>query len=194
MLPRSSTNWRSGRTAVNWARRRTDPVATVAPSAKSARVAPTSTSRGVAPFAEGGDHQPLGGDRRQVLGECTARSASPSSTARCTSLTNTPCPPIVCSGTSACCVRSPIVSTNTSSTCASRVRSHQRLGHCARPGFSPARCLVWRGAAAGRRASRSAEIEQVADGRRVAFALWRAGVVLEPHRRRCATAWRRCPW
>ena len=34
------------------------------------------------------------------LAECAARSARPSSTARCTSLTNTPCPPIVCSGTS----------------------------------------------------------------------------------------------
>ena len=47
------------------------------------------------------------------LAECTATSARPSSTACWTSLTNTPCPPMTCSGTS--WRRSPVVSTNTSS-------------------------------------------------------------------------------
>ena len=58
------------------------------------------------------------------LAECTATSARPSSTACCTSLTNTPCPPIVCSGTS--WRRSPVVSTSTSSVGAAGRRRRAR--------------------------------------------------------------------
>ena len=44
MLPRSSTNSRSGRTSASWARRRTEPVATTAPAASSPRVRPIRAS------------------------------------------------------------------------------------------------------------------------------------------------------
>ena len=68
MLPRSSTKWRSRRAAASCARRRTDPVATVAPTGRPARVEPISASRGVASLAEGGEMQPVSRRRRQVLG------------------------------------------------------------------------------------------------------------------------------
>ena len=48
MLPRSSTNCRSGRTAASWARRRTEPVATVAPVGELVERPPDQRVGGVA--------------------------------------------------------------------------------------------------------------------------------------------------
>ena len=59
---------RSGRTAASWARRRTEPVATVAPGASSSRAGPISASAGSRRAHEGADRQRLVGTRRQVLG------------------------------------------------------------------------------------------------------------------------------
>ena len=93
------------------------PVATVAPAARSASDRPTSASAASRRARERADRRGrrCGADGRS-LAECTATSARPSSTACWTSLTNTPCPPMTCSGTS--WRRSPVVSTNTSSTVA----------------------------------------------------------------------------
>ena len=78
------------------------------------------------------------------LAECTAASARPSSTACWTSLTKTPWPPMVCSGTD--CLRSPLVSTSTSSVGRpvvgrDRVGDDLRLRPCLRapPGGEPER-------------------------------------------------------
>ncbi len=49
---------------------------------------------GVAPLGHGGDVQTVGRARGQVLGRVHGESARPSSTAACTSLANTPLPPI----------------------------------------------------------------------------------------------------
>ena len=68
MLPRSSTKRRSGRTAASWARRRTEPVATGAPSARSPRARPIEGVGGVAPHAEGGEAQAGRRVAREVLG------------------------------------------------------------------------------------------------------------------------------
>ena len=79
MLPRNPVNVRSGRSQANWARRRTDPVATVAPGARSASVEPTSTSRGSARggtaatwYTLGYAHRHLGHHDRAV--ECYQQS------------------------------------------------------------------------------------------------------------------------
>ena len=100
MLPRSSWNDRSGRTAASCARRRTDPVATGAPSGSSCSFAPTSASAADRRSQNAASSSPSAGVEGRSLAECAASSARPSSTARCTSFTNTPCPPMVCSGTS----------------------------------------------------------------------------------------------
>ena len=114
MLPRSSTNDRSGRTAASCARRRTDPEATVAPSASPSSVEPTSTSCGLRRSVNAAITRPAAGSDGRSFAEWTARSARPSRTARWTSLTNTPCPPIVWRGTS--WRTSPVVSISTRST------------------------------------------------------------------------------
>ena len=68
MLPRSSTKRRSGRTPASWARRRTEPVATTAPSSRSPRDRPISGVGGVAPDAERGEAQAGRRLAREVLG------------------------------------------------------------------------------------------------------------------------------
>ena len=115
MLPRSSTNSRSGRARRSWARRRTEPVATVAPAGRSTSVRPTSASAALRRCVNAAMRSPSATSVGRSSAECTARSARPSSTARWTSFTNTPCPPIECSGTPSAWVRSPKVSMNTSS-------------------------------------------------------------------------------
>ena len=59
---------RSGRTAASWARRRTEPVATVAPDASSAEGRADERVGGIAPGAERADRRGRRGCRRQVLG------------------------------------------------------------------------------------------------------------------------------
>ena len=115
MLPRSSANVRSGRSAASCARRRTEPVATRAPRGqcveRRARRARRAGRRARAPPRARGRRAMS--DAGRSLAECTARSARPSSTACCTSFTNMPVPPIAWMGTS---VRwSPVVETTTSS-------------------------------------------------------------------------------
>ena len=86
-----------------------------APCASDRRAsAPTSASAGSRRSQNAASARPSAGADGRSLAECTARSARPSSTARCTSLTNTPWPPITWSGTSR--RTSPVVSTITSST------------------------------------------------------------------------------
>ena len=182
---------RSGRAAASWARRRTEPVATVAPVGEV----------GERPADRARRRRRAGAGRRRCvsagwatdgrsLAECTATSARPSSTACCTSLTNTPWPPMACSGTS--WRRSPVVSTNTSSTVARRSPRRSASATRLRPGCVPAGCRGWPARTVGTpvsdRSNRSLH------GRRVALALAacrrrRAGA---PTAR--AAAWRRSPW
>ena len=92
---------RSGRSAASCARRRTEPVPTVAPVGSAGERAADERVARVGALGNGGEHEPVGRwcDGRS-LAECTARSARPSSTACCTSFTNTPVPPIAWIGTS----------------------------------------------------------------------------------------------
>ena len=176
MLPRSSTKREVGPDAASWARRRTEPVATVAPGAQvgerraDERVARRRAARGTAASAS-----PSARLDGRSLAECTATSARPSSTARCTSLTNTPWPPIVCSGTSAARVAES--SRRTPARRRARVRGRaarrRRPAACVRAWALPR--VARRSAPARRHAS--AEVEQVAHGGGVALALRRAGVV-----------------
>ena len=137
------------------------------------------------------------GRRRSPMADpwrsATAMSASPRSTALCTSFTNTPWPPIVCSGTSACWVRSPSVSTKTSST--------SRPG-CAAINASATACAWVRAWALARVAKRSGRSPCISVSRgRTGRGRWRRCARPAACRRRpsasptaCATAWRRCPW
>ena len=112
------------------------------------------------------------------LAECTATSARPSSTADCTSLTNTPCPPISWIGRSR--VRSPSVSTMTSSTsidASSAATAHR----CVRLASERGGCLAWRSAPA-RRADRL-QGEEVAQCFGEPLAARGAGDLLQAHRR-----------
>ena len=159
---------RSGRAAASWARRRTEPVATVAPRRQPGEGRPTSASAGSrraqkAPIASASWVT----DGRS-LAECTATSARPSSTAYWTSLTNTPWPPMTCSGTS--WRRSPVVSTM------HQLESPVRWPRSARrrrpgPGSAPVGSRGWPGAARRRTAALS-------PGRRG-----------RSRRRRCARPW-----
>ena len=101
MLPRSSTNRRSGRGRASWARRRAEPVATVGTGRQRGQRGADERVARLAPLGHRGEHQP----RRpctegRSLAEWTARSARPSSTACCTSFTNTPWPPMALIGAS----------------------------------------------------------------------------------------------
>ena len=187
MLPRSSTNVRSGRTAASCARRRTDPVATVAPGASCVERSPDQARRRRSRrAAERADHQPVVRRRRAGPWPSARRCRRARRARRCwTSLTNTPWPPIVCSGTS--WRRSPVVSTNTSSTVAARRAAASARRRRPRPGCAPARLAAGRQSA--RRGTRRAQsqVEQVAHGGGVALALRRAGVVLQTHRRPCSS-------
>ena len=111
MLPRSSAKFRSGRRWARWARRRTEPVAMIAPAGRSAQRAPTNTSRGSARSGMATSTRPGVAAAGRSLAECTAKSARPLSTAACTSFTNTPWPPIWCRGV--VWFWSPVVSTTT---------------------------------------------------------------------------------
>src|SRR6056297_257720 len=182
MLPRSSANRRSGRTRCSWARRRTEPVATVLPSASAPSSAPTSASRGSRRAQNAAITRPSAGSDGRSLAECTARSARPSSTARCTSLTKTPWPPMTWSGTSR--RTSPVVSTVTNST----ARPVDAVIVAATAPDWPRACrdpLVARRSAEGEATltGPSPEVEEVAHRSGVAFALRRAGLRLEPDRR-----------
>ena len=81
MFPRSSAKVRSGRSQASWARRRTDPVATVAPAGRSASRDPTRASRGSARSGIQARRRPSGVVEGRSLAEWTARSARPSRTA-----------------------------------------------------------------------------------------------------------------
>ena len=101
MLPRSSAKVRSGRSAASCARaaHRTGADA----RAGGERVERRADERvaWVGALGHRGEHQAVGRcDDGRSLAECTARSARPSSTACCTSFTNTPVPPIAWIGTS----------------------------------------------------------------------------------------------
>ena len=63
---------RSGRSHASWARRRAEPVATVAPGARSSRRAPTMTSRGSARSGTQARTSPSGVTEGRSLAECTA--------------------------------------------------------------------------------------------------------------------------
>ena len=83
---------------------------------------------GIAPWRHRRQHETGGAvtDGRS-LAECTARSARPSSTACCTSFTNTPWPPMACIGTS---VRaSPVVSTRPARRRGRGSRAAEQIGH-----------------------------------------------------------------
>ncbi len=97
------------------ARRRGEPVATVAPGASSSRRWPTSASQGSPRSGTAASTRPAAVVEGRSLAECTARSARSSSTACCTSFTNTPWPPRALIGASG--RASPVVCTSTSSTC-----------------------------------------------------------------------------
>ena len=95
MLPRSSANVRSGRSAASCARAgapsRCRPRA---PAGSASSVEPTSASRGSARSGTAASTRPSGAtEAGRSLAECTAMSARPSSTACCTSFTNTRCRP-----------------------------------------------------------------------------------------------------
>ncbi len=114
-LPRSSANVRSGRAAASWARRRTEPVADPRAGRQRCRTSSRPAHRGGRRVrAPRPAARPSGVIAGRSLAECCARSARPSSTASCTSLTNMPLPPISWIGTSA--RWSPVVLTITSST------------------------------------------------------------------------------
>ena len=175
---------------MSWARRRTEPVATVAPGGRSASAAPTNASRGSRRSQKAASSSPSASAEGRSLALCAARSADPSSTARCTSFTNTPWPPMVCNGTS---VRwSPSVSTNTNCTrrpgCAA-INASATAVACA---FACALPLV---------ASRSVcEAVVISSGRRGRARRQRcarpAGCLRRPSASPTsgAAAWRRCPW
>ena len=114
MFPLNPTNTTSGRRWARCARRRIEPVATVAPSGRSAQRHPTRTSRASARSGMQARTSPSGVRAGRSLAEWTATSARPSSTAVWTSFTNTPWPPICSSGVVRS--RSPVVSTTTTST------------------------------------------------------------------------------
>ena len=124
----------------SWARRRTDPVATVAPGASSSSARPTSASRGSPPL---GDRRrspgPAVGVEGRSLAECTARSARPSSTACCTSFTNTPWPPMRVERARRV-RRSPVVSTSDELDLEAGVGGLRAARRRARPASGPARC------------------------------------------------------
>ena len=67
-----------------------DPDATVAPVARPSSVEPTRTSCGARRSVKAPSVSPAAVSDGRSFAECTARSARPSSTARWTSLTNTP--------------------------------------------------------------------------------------------------------
>ena len=114
MFPRRPAKVRSGLAHASWARRRTDPVPTRAPTGSPSSVDPTSASRGSSRSGTAPITKPSGDAEGRSLAECTAKSARPSSTAACTSFTNTPWPPISQMATSV--RRSPVVWTTTGST------------------------------------------------------------------------------
>ena len=97
MLPRSSA-----KREVGPERRRAGPGGAPsrcrrgAPAGRSASVDADQRVARVAPLGHRGEHEAVGRSTDgRSLAECTARSARPSSTASCTSFTNTPLPPIV---------------------------------------------------------------------------------------------------
>ncbi len=104
MLPRSSVNARSGRAWASCARRRTAPVATVAPGASSWSARPTRQSRGSPRSGTAAIVRPGVAVDGRSFAEWTAKSASPPSTAACTSFTKTPWPPSSWIGAVACAV------------------------------------------------------------------------------------------
>ena len=98
--------------------------------------APTSASRASPRSGTAASTRPSGvSDGGQVLGRVHREVGAPSSTASCTSFTNTPVPPSACSG--ACGRRSPVVVTITSS--ASHRSTHRGATRRARPASGPAR-------------------------------------------------------
>src|SRR5437588_1220951 len=167
MLPRRPAKVRSGLAHASWARRRTDPVPTRAPTGRPSSVEPTSASRGSSRSGMAPMTNPSGEVEGRSLAECTAKSARPSSTAACTSFTNTPWPPISQMATS---VRwSPIVCTTTAST--------------GSPKAAATRSVCSRASALARVAARSMglNVEELAEGVGEALAARRAGRVLEAH-------------
>ena len=100
-LPRISTTSMSGRSTCSSRRRRTELVPTRAPAGSSARRRPpdaTSTSRGSPRVRIAASVSPSTGAVGTSLSECMAMSARPSRSASSTARTNTPRPPIWCSG------------------------------------------------------------------------------------------------
>ena len=158
-----------GRRSASCARRRTEPVATVAPGAAGRRARdPTSASRGSPRSGTAASTSPSAVTDGRSLAECTARSARPSSTAACTSLTNTPLPPISQMGTSG--RRSPV---------GARRRPARRSSAGSAARSSAATCSACQRASAlpaGRDPERAAsrlQVEEVAEGLGQALALGR---------------------
>src|SRR3954452_10073154 len=165
MLPRSPPKVRSGLAHASWARRRTEPVPTRAPTGSPSRVEPTNASRGSSRSGTAPMTSPSGDSDGRSLAECTAKSARPSRTAACTSFTKTPWPPISQMATSV--RRSPMVCTTTGSTGSAQ-------GAATRSVWSRANALA-------RVAARNIEleVEELAQGVGQALALRRAGGVLQ---------------
>ena len=194
MLPRSSTKSRSGRTAASCARRRTEPVATVAPSEQLVERRPTSASRGVAPFAERGDDA---GRRPTVdgrsLAECTAMSARRRARRAAPPSRTRPARRSCAAGRPG--VRSPM-----------RLDEHQldRQRRREQPSTHrrrPRPACGLRAASGGdpqQLGHRTVDVSPRSNMSRhrggVALALRRAGVVLQLAPTAGAAAWRRCPW
>lgn len=96
-LPRNGTHSRCGWEAASWAIRRTEDVPIRVPSGSSSRVRPPgwiSASRMSSRLRNAANIVPFGSGRSAgtSLTQCTARSASPASSAASTSLVNAPLP------------------------------------------------------------------------------------------------------
>ena len=172
MLPRRSTNTRSGRTCASCARRRTEPVATVAPGREVGERSTDERVAGVAALGHRRDARaPAAGIDGRSLAECTATSARPSSTAACTSFTNTPWPPMPWSGTS----------TRAVARASRRRRARRRETGSAAAADAPTCSACQRARALPRVAMRTRtgprrlQVEQVAQGLGEPLAAWRAG-------------------
>ena len=183
---------RRGRAAAtaSWARRRTEPVATVAPGARSAQRAADERVAGVAPLRDGGQHQARRGDRGQVLGRVHGEVGPPVEHGLLDLLDeHALAAELALSGASR--RRSPVRLDEHQLGPQARMRGLRAGRRRARPASGPAGCRGWRPGAAARAHARAApgrrpgsrQVEQVAQDLGVALAPGRAGRVLQPHRR-----------
>ena len=181
MLPRSSTNVEVGaERRASWARRRTEPVATVARRREPGESAPDQRVAAIAPLGDRGDDKPSERHRRQVLGGVHRHVGAPVEHRGLHLLDeHALATDRVQIGTSWC--DRPSVSTRTSSTSIDG-RPRAAAHRCVRLASARGRSLAWRCAPRTARPMRQ-QIEQVAERFGVALARWRAGVAPSAHGR-----------